>query len=271
MSETTVESVSTATALREAPPAPTGEPAQAAALPPPVALPAGPSTLEVWRKETILYLRTRGVGTRALVGFSLAFAATSAFVFVLNHPGLASILGFVALISGELSLVRVQPQSRESADLAKCLNPLVDLLIAAGLVGGIVGRQPPVVVVFALIVLVLNAWLPLLTALAGPSRIPTTTGLWQRADRLGILLAGALLGRLGPALFVLATIMVLDAWLRLERLDQPLGLPQAQQGPQGLEQIIRPDGTFVPVVRWASIAATLVILVVLPASDLWRF
>ena len=265
-------SASTATAspprektLRTVPPVrPAGNPTGASDLP-------GVAPTRVpFRIQVAEFLRARGVGARALVTFALILSATAAFVFVLRHPGLGGVLGLVALLAAELSLVRLVPESRESADLVRCLNPLVDLLLAAGILGGVVGMAPPAVVVLALLVMVLMAWLPLVKARAGATRIPQTAGLWPRADRMAILLVGTTLGRLGPALFVLATVMAIDAWLRFGRLELPPGLhPQYES--RVAKELLRPDGSLVPMVRWTTLGLTLLALVLLPPSTYWRF
>lgn len=228
------------------------------------------SGLESLRTQAAGYLRVRGVGPRELVLFSLAFSATAAFVFLVGHPGLGGVLGLMALLLGELSMVPPFADKPEPLALAASLNPLVDLLTAAGVAGYVAGWLSPFLLVLALAVCVLFAWLPLLKASAGQERMAPSAGLWRRGDRMAILLIGVLLGRLGPALVVILAIGILDAWLRVERIGHPAGV-HADIGPRFARRVLNPDGSFLPAVRWGTLGVTLLALWLLPQSATWRF
>ncbi len=215
-------------------------------------------------------LRARGVGPDTLMSFSVAFAATATFLFVLDHPGIAAVLGALALLAGEVSLAPAGPEIRDASGLARALNPLVDLLMTAGLVVGLASHLSQVGFVLGMLVLVIGAWLPLLRALSGPTRMAADTGLWLRGERMGVLLAGAALGRLVPALAALALVGAFDAWLRVERLGQPPGFVSEIE-PRLARQVLRPDGAFRPAWRWGSLGVLLVLLVLLPTGAEWRF
>ena len=96
------------------------------------------------------------------------------------------------------------------------------------------------------------------------------TALWTRADRLGLILLGALIGRPGTALLCVAVVGLLDAWLRIERLDMPAGMKPEPQA-SWLKHILREDGSLEPVVRWVSLALCAIALFILPISNTWRF
>lgn len=226
--------------------------------------------LESLRAQAAGYLRVRGVGPKELILFSLAFSGTATFVFLLGHPGLGGILGLIALLMGELSLVPPHADRPEPLPLAASLNPLVDLLTMAGVTGYVAGWLSPFLLVLMLGAWVLIAWLPLLKASAGASRMASTAGLWRRGDRMAILLFGVLLGRLGPALVVVLLIGALDAWLRVERVGHPAGI-HADIGPRIARHVLNPDGSFVPAVRWGTLAVTFIALWLLPQSTTWRF
>jgi hypothetical protein len=230
----------------------------------------GVNGLESLRKQAAGYLRVRGVGPRELVLFALAFSATAAFVFLLGHPGLGGVLGLMALVLGELSMVPPFADKPEPLALAASLNPLVDLLTAAGVAGYVAGWLSPFLLVLSLAVCVLLAWLPLLKASAGTDRMARSAGLWRRGDRMAILLFGVLLGRLGPALLVILAIGILDAWLRVERIGHPAGV-HADIGPRFAQHVLNRDGSFVPAMRWGTLALTFVALWLLPQSTTWRF
>lgn len=228
------------------------------------------SGIESLRAQAAGYLRVRGVGPKELVLFALAFSGTAALVFLLGHPGLGGALGLIALLLAELSMVPPHADRPDALPLAACLNPLVDLLTAAGVIGYAAGWLSPFVLVLSLLTCVLLAWLPLLKASAGKDRLAPTAGLWQRGDRMAILLFGVLLGRLGPALIVILVIGLVDAWLRVERIGHPAGI-HADIGPKWARHILAPDGSFVPAVRWGTLGLTFVALWLLPQSSAWRF
>jgi hypothetical protein len=105
--------------------------------------------------------------------------------------------------------------------------------------------------------------------LAARNALSVSPGLWHRGDRMAILLLGAGLGRPGPALLALLVVLGLDAWLTLERFALPRGFAP-EIGPRW-SRALRPDGTFVPAVRWTSLAVTAALFLLLPVASHWRF
>jgi len=233
----------------------------------PSAIPATPLPL---REHAASLLHARGVSPASLLTFALAFAATAACVLLLHHPGMAAILGFVALAAAELAKVPAGPAFRDAKIVIRSTEPLIGLLFVGGIVGGVAGRGSIVVLVLALIVFVVEAWLPLLRAVGGPLRLPDAAALWTHTDRLALLLLGALVGRIGPSLLFVAAIGLFDAWLRVERLAHPAGLQPKTDIPW-LKHILREDSTFEPVFRWLSLAAAALALFLLPVDATWMF
>lgn len=244
------------------PPRPETVPAK---VPPPPAVPPK----EPLSRRAAQYLESRGVAARTLALFAAGFAGTALLVFVLGHAGIAAVLGVVALLSAELAVVPGYGQN--AADPFNVgLNHLVDLLLVGGLAAGMAVTHAPIVVALAVLVLVLAAWLPLLKASSSTDRLPQTAGLWRRTDRMAVLLFGALLGQPIVALVVVAIVGLLDAWLRIERLDCPPGYtPKIEWAP--LRRIVRPDGSFVPAARWTLLGVTALLILVLPVDARWRF
>lgn len=215
-------------------------------------------------------LHAQGAGPTALLLFSTAFAVAAALLLLVNHPGMAAILGLVSLIGSELAAVPAGPAFRDVRTIVRAVNPLLGLLFVAGIVGGPATQASPVLRALALVVFLLEAWLPILRAVAGPLRMTDETSLWTRADRLAVLLLGAFIGRIGPSLLFVAAIGILDAWFRVERLDLPAGVkPEVEIS--WLRHVVREDGSFVPVVRWTTLALAAMALFLLPAGATWRF
>jgi hypothetical protein len=209
-------------------------------------------------------LHAQGVGPAALLAFAMAFAALAAFLLLIDHPGLGAILATVALLASELALVPAERQFGDVASLVRGLSPLVDLLFMVALVGGVLRDGSDVVWLLGLVVLVLQAWL----AMLGRSR--GMPGLWSRADRFAVLLLGALIGRIGPALLFVAAVGIVDAWLRVERLQIPAGLkPEVEVS--WAKGVIRDDGSFEPMYRWITLGLAALTLFLLPIGAGWRF
>ena len=250
--------------------APSHEPRVAEVPPPAGAPPIDVAPSVPIRIRLAEALHQRGVGPGALLLFALAFAVAAALVLLVDHPGMAAVLGAVALAGSVLATVPADPTFADVRTLARAAVPMVNLLFVAGLVGGLAGHTAPVVMFLALLVFLLEAWLPLLRAVAGPLRLADDAGLWTRVDRLAVLLLGALIGRTGPALLFVAAVGLLDAWLRVERLGLPSGVrPEIEVS--WLRHVIQGDGRFVPAVRWTTLALAVVALFLLPASTTWRF
>jgi hypothetical protein len=250
--------------------APSREPRVAEIAPPEGAPPATAQPAVPIRIRLAHWMHAQGVSPGALLVFSLVFAVTAALVLLAHHPGIAAVLGFVALGASELARVPAGAVYRDTRTLARAVVPLVDLLFVAGVVGDVAGRSAPFVLFLALVVFVLEAWLPMLRAIGGPLRLADTSGLWTRSDRLTILLLGALIGRMGPALLFVGAVGILDAWLRLERIDLPAGVrPDLESS--WARVLLREDGSFVSLARWISLGLAAILLLLLPISGVWRF
>lgn len=232
----------------------------------PVSEASGPSL----RARAAGFFHARGVPAEALGAVALMFGGGAALTFFADHCGMAAALGMVALALGDLSLVPTANDALARNARAHLLLPLTDLLMIAGLVAGVAERHAPVVVLLALLVLVLTAWLPYLRSMAAVRGMPPVEALWGRTERLGIVLLGALTGRLAPALLAVTLVGALEAWSRAQRLESPPGLAPVDQWLE-TRHIRNPDGSMNPAVRWGSLTLIVVALVLLPQSNAWRF
>ena len=161
---------------------------------------------------------------RAVAAAGLACATLAALCFVVDHPGLAGVLGLVGLLLGEIA----RASAGTDEPLVDALNVLSDTAIAAGYVGAAVVAESGICVLLGLLALILLAWLP--------------------------NLVGA-----GTA----------DAWLAIDRLAR-IGLPPRTR-PAFLDALLGADGSIQPLLRWGSLLIALLLLVVLPQGDGWRF
>jgi hypothetical protein len=216
------------------------------------------------------YCHVRDVGQEPLAAFALVFAIAAALTLLTGHMGLGSVLGVVAVLGGSLATVPPPWASRAGAPLADGLAPLGDLLVVTGFLAAVARHHGPMLMALTLLVCVLMAWLPLVKARTGPKRIAPTAGLWRRGDRLAILLLGGLVGRPAPALAALGVVLVLDAALRLERLENPAHDGSGSEG-RLARRLVQEDGSLLPRLRWASLAVVAAAILLVPASDLWRF
>ncbi len=209
-------------------------------------------------------LAQRGIGARVLAGAAVASAMVAAVLFALHYPVIGAIVGLLALAASELSSGAAPEVTPDATHLPAALRLPVDLLIAAGIVAGLATTAPvsPALVLLGLLVLGLVAWLPHLKAIAPNTRLAPDAGIWRRPERLGILLLGALLGRMLPALLLVALVGALDAWVRLDRLDDA-----GSGGPPFLRPLLQADGRLVPAVRWGTLAIATLILLVLPPGQ----
>ena len=213
-------------------------------------------------------LARRGVGARALGGLAVALASLAAVLFALAYPRLAAGLGILALLASELSLLPPRGEAASSSGLARALAPPVDLLLGAGIVAAAAMATPTAhaTVLLGLLVLILLAWLPTLGPLppapASADSPGARAGIWRRTERVGLLLLGALLGRLVPALLLVLVVGSVDVWLRIDRLQD-----DAKGGPAFLRPLLQDDGRLVPAVRWGTLAIALLVLLVLPPAS----
>jgi hypothetical protein len=229
---------------------------------------AGVDPLERVRRRVAEVFHRREVGPAALAAFSLLFAAAAGFVLLAGHPGFGGALGVVAWGARWLAQVPAPRPLRQKAEVFESLGPVVEILLVAGVFGGLAGRHSFVDAALGLAVLVLSVWLPVARLHAGGER--AARGLWSEGERTGILLLGVLLGRPVPAMLALLVVCSIDAWRHLERVDAPAYRTKSLL-PAWVARLFLPDGSFRPWVRHASLALTLVALVLLPRSDLWRF
>jgi hypothetical protein len=237
------------------------------AEPPPA--PRGPDPIQRWKQRSAAYFEKRDVGPAALGYLSLAFSATGGFVFLAGHQGLGACMGVIAFVAGALAAVPPSLPVQVGPTLAVSLLPLGDFLLLAGFFGGLPRRYAPVVVGLAFLVLVVGAWFPLALARANAARPAPVAVLWSRAERMGILLLGAMFGGEVPALLGLLAIQALDLWLHLDRIEpEPL---TTRTGSPWARVILGPDGNLKPALRWGTLAATVAAIVLLPQSDAWRF
>jgi hypothetical protein len=219
--------------------------------------------------RTAAYCHRHDVGQDSLALFGLVFGLAAGVVLLGGHLGLGAVLGAVGLFLLGLAAVPA-PLAVDRGPLVDALGSLGELVVLAGFVAGIARLHAGVVAALALVVVATSAWLSLARPRAGASAVPAATGLWSRGDRTAVLLLGGLVGRPVPALVVLAVVVGLDAWSRLERLDAANGAAPSPSG-RGFRRFLLPDARFAPAVRWASLAATALALFLLPVDARWRF
>ncbi len=198
----------------------------------------------------------------------VAGGGVAVLCLLVGHPGLGGVFGLLAIALSALGLAPRQDREPPVDPLARAGAMLLDL----GLLGGIVARAAAVgsglTLVLGLVDLVLCAWLPYLKAWAPSGLIPPHAGFWRRAERLTIVMLGAVTGRLAYALAMVALVGVLDAVFRLERLRTG---PGRRWHPKFLEPLVADDGTLEPVVRYGSLLLAILLLAVLPQQAGWRF
>jgi hypothetical protein len=225
------------------------------------------------------FLARRKAGPRVLVVTALAIAGLAAVCFVLDHPGLAGVLGLIALLLGEISLAPSEPvPDSPPRPFVSGLNVLTDMVLAGAVATAAMGRNAGAEFLLGLVVMGLFAWLPYLDSLQPVPAPRAGTTLWRRFERVGILLLGAVLGHpfLGPLL--VAAVGVIDAWLAMDRLARLPGTtmtdaekPEPKPIPAFLGALLRPDGSLQPLVRWGSLVIAVLLMLVLPRAGSWRF
>lgn len=203
-----------------------------------------------------------------LAGVAIGLAVVATFALVVDHPGLAGLLGLLTVLVGEVA--RQPAESAATADpRAPAFVLLADLTLGASLVLAGAAAENTILVLLGLAVVGVLAWLPYLKALGRPTRIAARTGLWRRAERLGVLMVGLLLGHPVIAQLLVLIVGVFDAWVRIVRLA-PSGAPH-RTPPPFLTPLLDADGALQPLVRWGSLALAVLLLLVLPRPDGWRF
>lgn len=245
-----------------------------------VAASAGPSAapvedphawdMEALRARAASWLLARGVSAGALLTFGATIGGTAAFVLLAGHPGLGGVFALLALTASELAVVPQPLPARDMTRLVRGVNPMIDVVLGAGVFGGMAMHQSAPLVLLAFLALVLLVWLPRLPAASGLGRFADNPGLLRRGESLGLLLLGVLLGRPAPALIMIIAVGGLDAWLRLDRLAAPVTMQEAGAAP-AWPRIIGSDGSFTPMARWTAVGLTLLAMLVLPPTTGWRF
>jgi hypothetical protein len=205
------------------------------------------------------------VAPRAAAAAGLAFATLAALCFVVNHPGLAGVLGLVGLLLGEIA----RASAGTDEPLVDALNVLSDTAIAAGYVGAAVLAASGISVLLGLLALILLAWLPYLAARSPAGMDTAARTLWRRPERLAVLLLGALLAHPVVPLVLVVGAGIADAWLAIDRLAR-IGQPPRTR-PAFLDALLGADGSIQPLLRWGSLLIALLLLFVLPQGDGWRF
>ncbi len=226
--------------------------------------------VEALRSRAASWLHARGASATSLLTFGVALGGIAAFVLLAGHPGLGGLLGLLAVLASELAVV---PQTLPSGDVTRLVrgaNPIIDVMLGAGVFGGMAMHQSAPMVLLAFLALVFLVWLPRLPAAGGLARFAENPGLLRRGESLGLLLLGVLLGRTAPALVMIIVVGGFDAWLRLERLAAPVTM-QASGESRAWPRVITHDGSFTPMARWTAVGLTLLAMLVLPQSGAWRF
>jgi hypothetical protein len=234
----------------------------------PEGLPAVPAPGAGLGRRAVVFFAARDVGPTALAGFGLALAGAASIAFLLGHVGMGGLLGLAALAGGELALAVPAPTLQAGRRVPQALNPVSDLLLAASYFAAVHASHPPAVAGLGFLALVLVAWLPLDER--NGSSPGGASGLTRRADRLALLLLGALLGRPGPALLVLCAAAGADAGRRVASLGKPVGLPRSPAR-EPASFAFGPDGSLRPGLRWAAVAAVALLLFLFPVSAAWKF
>jgi len=214
------------------------------------------------------FFARRGVTPRTLAVGGLAFATLATLCYVVLHPGLAGVLGLIALGLSEVALVR-RAGAEPPETWVGGLNLLTDLAIPLGYVAAAAVDESGVRLLFALLVLLLFAWLPYLEAIAPEGVLAPGKTFWRRPERLGVLLVG---GLLAPPLVVLLLVCAaggIDASLAGDRLARIGREPRTR--PAFLDALLKPDGSIHPLLRWGSLVIVLLLLLVLPQGEAWRF
>lgn len=216
------------------------------------------------------FFHARAVSPDSLATVGLVLSGGAAFVFFTDHPGMAAIVGCVALVLAKISIFPA-PQMPLAGDLrGRLFLPLTHLLMLAGLLAGVAERHAPVVAFTALLLLVVSAWIPLLEAHARFRGTSLLGALWGATDRLAVVLLGALTGRLTAGLVVALLMGAFEAWRLLDRMQSPAGFAPSDQW-LTRHKIVGADQEVSPLARWGVLALAALALFLLPASPAWRF
>lgn len=211
------------------------------------------------------FFARRGLAPRAVAASGLAFCTLAVLCYVVEHPGLAGVLGLIGLLLGEIA----SAPPGDEPPLVGALNLLCDLAIAAGYVAAAALAHSGLCVLLGLLTLVLFAWLPYLAVRSPAGTDSASRTLWRRPERLVVLLLGGLLAHPVVPLLLVVAAGFADAWLALDRLARVDKPPRAR--PAFLDALLRPDGSIQPLLRWGSLLIALLLLVVLPHGEGWRF
>ena len=211
------------------------------------------------------FFARRGLAPEGVAASGLAFCTLAALCYVVDHPGLAGVLGLIGLLLGEIARA---PAGAEPP-LVGALDFLADLAIPAGYIAAAALAESGVCVLLGILALILFAWLPYLAARSPADMDTAARTLWRRPERLAVLLLGGLLAHPVVPLLLVVVAGVADAWLALDRLAR-IGKPPRTR-PAFLDALLRPDGSIQPLLRWGSLLIALLLLVVLPHGEGWRF
>ena len=233
-------------------------------VPQPASGPRGPPEGRLL-KACAAFLAKRGLPPQAVAASGLAFCTLAALCYVVEHPGLAGVLGLVGLLLGEIA----RAPATDEVPLVEAFDLLADLAIAAGYVGAAVQAESGICTLLGLLALILFAWLPYLEARSPAAMDTPARTLWRRPERLAVLLVGGLLAHPVVPLLLVVTAGLADAWLAVDRLAR-VGQPPRTR-PAFLDALLRPDGSIQPLLRWGSLLIALLLLVVLPRAADWRF
>lgn len=237
--------------------------------PPPEGEPATAAAPQAWPRRLLsslaAFFAKRGMSPPAVAASGLAFCSLAALCYVVEHPGLAGLLGLIGLLLGEIARAPVGDES----PLVGAVNVLSDLVVVAGFLGAAVQSGSGICVLLSILALILFAWLPYLAARSPAEMDTAARTLWRRPERLAVLLVGGILAHPVVPLLLVVVAGLADAWLAIDRLAR-VGLPPRGR-PAFLDALLRPDGSIQPLLRWGSLLIALLLLIVLPQGEGWRF
>ncbi len=248
--------------------------------PTPAGAPVGAPELSWLRRihrDASGWLAKRGWSSIRLVLVALIIAGLSSACFALAHPGVGALLAIPAIVLAWFS----RPESRRRGAQMKIdqtrKDAFVSLLsegVPLALIGGMILDAASDGSSFRTLILLIALGAVLLLALtraldATEGRLPEGPTLWSWAERLLVLALGALMGKTGIAVFLVAGISVFDLLMRLSimrsdnRGEEALPLP--------VRGLVQPSGEVQAGVRIATLLATFLLFVILPTASDWRW
>ena len=209
--------------------------------------------------------------------FALVLAGLAGACFALAHPGVGALLAIPSIVLGWFARPEsrrrdsdaVLDQSRKDA-FVSLLSEGIPLAIIGGMIMNAASDGSSFRTLILLIALGATLLLALTRALDGSERrLPEGPTLWSWAERLLVLTLGALMGKMGIAVFLVAGIGVLDLLIRLAMLRSNERGEEALPSP--LRGLAQPSGEVQFGVRIATLLATLLLFVILPTAKDWRW